>query len=241
MGHDPQRAAATYLGGQLGRRQRQRFEAHLLACEDCWGEVEAGRRGRVLAESVRELAPQHLRERVRATVEAHPARPPRRGRARAAAALAALGLAGVLAGGVLVTREHPAQPRVIAAAVAAYRAGGPATAGPAGSPPARQLGGLRWRGSGRGVVGGLPVVAHTYQDAAGHRVVLLVAERPFPTAVGARHDAAGSWIAETGGVVLFCADDPAPSLLMGPDRARVLLAADRLGLTGGQQRPSRAP
>jgi putative zinc finger protein len=237
MGHDPQRAAAAYLGGQLGRRQRERFETHLLECEACWGEVQAGRRGRALAESLRELAPQQLRERVRATVEAHPTRPPRRGRARTAAALVAL----VLAGGVLVTRQHPTQPRVIAAAVAAYQAGGPATIGPAGSPPVRQLGGLRWRGSGRGVVGGLPVVAHTYQDAAGHRVVLLVADRPFPMAAGARHDAADTWIAEIGGVVLFCADDPAPSLLVGPDRARVLLAADRLGLTGDQQRPRRAP
>ena len=241
MGHDPQRAAAAYLGGQLGRRQRERFETHLLECEDCWREVQAGRHGRALAESVRELAPQHLRERVRATVEAHPEPPRRRGRARTAAALVAVALAGVLAGGLLVTRQHPTQPRVIAAAVAAYQAGGPATAGPAGSPPVRQLGGLRWRGSGRGVVSGLPVVAHTYQDAAGHRVVLLVANRRFPMAAGARHDAADTWIAETGGVVLFCADDPAPSLLMGPDRARVLLAADRLGLTGDQQRPRRAP
>jgi hypothetical protein len=72
-------------------------------------------------------------------------------------------------------------------------------------------------------------------------VVLLVADRPFPMAAGARHDAAGTWIAETGGVVLFCADDPAPSLLVGPDRARVLLAADALGLAGDQQRPGRAP
>jgi hypothetical protein len=241
MGHDPQRAAAAYLGGQLGRRQRERFEAHLLACEDCWGEVQAGRRGRAVAESLRELAPQQLRERVRATVEAHPARPRRRGRARAAAALVALVLAGVLAGGLLVTRQHRAQPEVIAAAVAAYQAGGPATAGPAGSPPVRQLGELRWRGSGRGVVGGLPVVAHTYQDAAGYRVVLLVADRPFPMAAGARHDADDTWIAESGGVVLFCSDYPAPSLLVGPDRARVLLVADRLGLTGDQQRPRRTP
>jgi Putative zinc-finger len=240
MGHDPQRAAAAYLGGQLGRRQRERFETHLLACEPCWGEVQAGRRGRALAESVRELAPQQLRERVRATVEAHPAHPPRRGRARTAAVLVALVLAGVLAGGLLVTRQHSTQPRVIAAAVAAYQAGGPATTGPAGSPPIRQLGGLRWRGSGRGVVGGLPVVAHTYQDAAGRRVVLLVADRPFPMAAGARHDAAETWIAESGGVVLFCADRPAPSLLVGPDRARVLLAADGLGLAG-DHRPGRVP
>jgi hypothetical protein len=240
MGHDSQWAAAAYLGGQLGRRQRERFETHLLACEPCWREVQAGRHGRAVAESVRELAPQHLRERVRATVEAHPARTRRRGWTRTAAALTALVLVGVLASGLVVTHQHRAQPEVIVAAVAAYQAGGPATAGPAGSPPVRQLGELRWRSSGRGVVGGLLVVAHTYQDAAGHRVVLLVADRPFPMAAGARHDAGDTWIAETGGAVVFCSDHPAPSLLVGPDRAMVLRAADRLGLAD-DHRPGRVP
>jgi hypothetical protein len=44
------------------------------------------------------------------------------------------------------------------------------------------MGDLRWRGSGRGTLGGLPVLAHTYQDKAGGRVVLLLADRSFPTA-----------------------------------------------------------
>src|SRR5687767_4095348 len=86
MGHDPERAAAAYLGGELRRRQRARFEAHLLACDDCWWEVQAGRQGRALAESLRQAAPPHLRDRVRATVEvevaASHARPARRGARR---------------------------------------------------------------------------------------------------------------------------------------------------------------
>jgi hypothetical protein len=232
MGHDPERVAAAYLGGGLRRTQRERFERHLLDCEDCWAEVQAGRRGRALAESVREVAPQHLRERVRATIEATPARP-RRWRVRPPALLAAaLVLAAVVAGGLLVTRAQQPQPPPIAAAVAAYQAGGATWSGTATAPPAWRLGDLVWRGSGRGVVGGLPVVAHTYQDAAGHRVVLLRAEdRSFPEAVGARHAAAGeTWVAEVGGVVLFCADRPWPSLVVGQDEAEVLLAADQLGL-----------
>jgi hypothetical protein len=40
-----------------------------------------------------------------------------------------------------------------------------------------------------------------------------------------------TWIAEVDGVVLFCADRPAPSLVVGQDRAEVLLAAQRLGLS----------
>ena len=91
MGHDPPRAAAAYLVGELGRRQRERLEAHLLTCEACWQEVQAARRGRALAESAREVAPQHLRDRVRATVEATPA-----GRARWAVRWAPLAAAVTL-------------------------------------------------------------------------------------------------------------------------------------------------
>lgn len=230
MGHEPQRAAAAYLGGDLGRRQRERFHAHLLACEDCWLEVQAARRGRALAESVREVAPHHLRDRVRATVEAVPAGR-RRYVGRWAALAAAVTVAAVVAGGLLVAGKQPAQPAAIAAAVASYQAGGETWSGPAGPPPLRQLGGLRWQGSGRGTMGGLPVVAHTYQDGAGHRVVLLQADRSFPTAVGAHHPAGSdTWVTEVDGVVLFCADQPAPALVVGQDRAQVLLAAERLGL-----------
>jgi hypothetical protein len=75
------------------------------------------------------------------------------------------------------------------------------------------------------------VVAHTYQDPAGDRVVLLQADRSFPTAVGAHHPAgSGTWMSEVEGVVLFCDDRPAPSLVVGRDRAKVLVAAARLGL-----------
>jgi hypothetical protein len=79
---------------------------------------------------------------------------------------------------------------------------------------------------------GIPVVAHSYEDAAGHRVVLLRTERLFPEAAGARPMPGGAtWIAEVDGVVLFCAERPAPSLVVGQDRAEVLLAARRLGLS----------
>jgi hypothetical protein len=137
----------------------------------------------------------------------------------------------VLAGGVLIAGRQPTQPAPIAAAVASYRVGGATWRGPADPPRIRQLGDLRWRGSGRGTLGGLPVVAHTYQDRAGDRVVLLQADRSFPTAVGAHHPAGSdTWISEVDGVVLFCADRPAPSLVVGQDRAKVLVAAVRLGL-----------
>jgi hypothetical protein len=230
--HDPERAAAAYLGGELGPRQRERFEAHLLGCEDCWREVKAGRDGRALAESLREVAPQHLRERIRATIAAAPA--PRRRRVRMPALLGVVAalVAVLVTGGLLAMREHTqAQPAPIAAAVASYRGSLTAWSPSTEPPPARQLGSLTWRGTSRGELAGLPVVAHAYQDPAGHRVMLLVASRPFPQAVGARHASSGAtWTAQINGVVLFCADHPAPSLLLGLDRAEVLAAVQRLGL-----------
>jgi hypothetical protein len=38
------------------------------------------------------------------------------------------------------------------------------------------------------------------------------------------------WSIHVEGVVLFCADRPTPSLVVGQDRAKVLVAAARLGL-----------
>lgn len=67
--HDPERDAAAYVTGELPRRARRWFEAHLLRCEDCWREVLLGRLGRRVAEEAREQAPARLRERVRATVQ----------------------------------------------------------------------------------------------------------------------------------------------------------------------------
>jgi anti-sigma-K factor RskA len=78
--HDPERNAAEYVTGELPRRARRWFEAHLLHCEDCWREVLLGRLGRRVAEEAREQAPANLRDRVRAAVqftsEGGPAGPP---------------------------------------------------------------------------------------------------------------------------------------------------------------------
>jgi anti-sigma factor RsiW len=243
MAHDPAGLAAAYLGGELPHRQRERYQRHLLECEACWREVQAARRGRELAESLRELAPQRLRERVRATVEAAPASsasgPRRRWSAATsrlpgrggvlAAAVALLALLALAAGGLL-GRPHPAQPAAIAAAVASYQAGDQ-WAPTAARPPARRLGGLQLRRSGQGTLSGLPVTAFVYQDQAGHRVTLLRASRSFPTATGARHQPTPTmWLAEVDRVVLLCADRPWPSLVVGQDRAEVLQAAAQLGL-----------
>jgi hypothetical protein len=52
--------------------------------------------------------------------------------------------------------------------------------------------------------------------------------------LGVRPDPAGGGrTAEVRGMVLVCAHRPAPTLVVGQDRAEVLLAAARLGLPAG--------
>jgi AcrR family transcriptional regulator len=233
VSHEPEVAAAVYLAGILDAAQRGRFEEHLLECEECWREVRTAHRGRALGESLREVAPQPLRERVRASVAAA-SRLDRRRRRRpklAAAVVAAMVLA-LVAGGILAGTRPGDQPAVIAAAVASYRTGGLEGSVPSRARPSLpQAGGLRWRGARQGRLAGLPVVAHDYRDAAGRELTLLLADRSFPEAVGAWHPpGAAIWVAEVEGVAVLCADRPSPSLLVGPDRAQVLLAASRLGL-----------
>jgi Putative zinc-finger len=67
--HDPERNAAEYVSGELSRRAKRWFEAHLLNCEDCWREVLFGRTGKRIAEEAREQTPAGLRDRVRASVQ----------------------------------------------------------------------------------------------------------------------------------------------------------------------------
>ena len=232
MSHEPEVAGAVYLAGILDAAQRERFEEHLLACEACWGEVRTAHRGRALAESLREVAPQPLRERVRASVAAA-SRSERRRRRRPLVAVAlAVTILALVAGGLLVRQAGRGQPPVIAAAVASYRTGQlDGSAAATAQPPVRQAGDLVWRGARQGRLAGLPVVAHEYRDAAGAKVTLLRADRSFPEAVGANHPPRTAiWVADVDGVGVLCADRPSPSLVVAPDPAGALRAASELGL-----------
>lgn len=67
--HDPEVNASLYVTSELPRRVARWFEQHLLECDDCWREVWLARRGRLLAEHARELAPAVLRDAVRGSVQ----------------------------------------------------------------------------------------------------------------------------------------------------------------------------
>lgn len=228
MKHDPEKAAASYLSGEMIKRRRAGFERHIVECEDCWREVQLGRAGRSLAESGRELAPQAIREQVRAVIAAAPT-PKRRWGLRWGTTVFAIAVIAV-ASLTYVTFQSQSQPRVIDAILADYRDPAPSGEEIETTLP-RRLGDLSHARSYANTLGDLEVIVHSYRDPAGHRVLVYQADRTFPAADGAEHSSDDrTWTAAADGVVLFCADHPVPSLVVGDDAREVTLAVRELRL-----------
>lgn len=224
MRHDPERNAAAYLGGLLSSRKRRKFESHIVECEDCWREVDSGRKGRAVAESGRELAPQALREHVRAAVESVTPTPKRRW------AFGAVALAGAAAAISLYLMSLPDQPETIEVVLATFEEE-QAIGHPIKATLPHRLGDLTLTRSQAGRLEGLETTAHYYVDGAGHEVIVYKAENEWPVALGARHDSeSDTWEAQADDLTLFCASDPAPVLIVGDDAREVHLAAASLGL-----------
>lgn len=236
MSHDAEREAARFLGGDMTGLAREAFSRHLLTCAPCWDEVERGRTGRALAESVRTAAPVELRDRVRGLVEAESlartsAASPRRGRGRWLAPLAVPVAAAAALVLVLAVAGGPTEPP-LREAVADFTA----QELPGAHLPSRQapdLTGLDLRavGAGAGTYDGLAVDGYAYQDPTGRRVVVYLSADPFPEAPGAQLLAGedGPWVAHRGDVVVLCARYPHALLVVGQDDALVRTTADRLG------------
>ena len=223
--HDPETAAAGYLGGAMSWRARRRFEAHLVECPECWEEVRLGGVGRGYAEAGRELAPQDLRDRIRGEVALVPARP----RLHLRIGMGILALALGAAGGAFLAATSD-QPPAIEALVADFR-GDRQLHGAAPAALPERLGDLTLVGVAAGQVDGLSVVGHRYRDAAGHGVTVYRADRSFPMADGARAEEGQTWRAQVNGAVLLCSDRPFPALVVGDDAREVVLAARVLGMT----------
>lgn len=221
--HDPDGAAARYLGGVMSRRSLRRFEDHLLECGDCWREVHLGGAGRGYAEAARELAPHALRERIRAEIWL--AASPR----RLGLLLPVVVAVVVAAAGSTFAVVTSGQPAAIEALVEDFQGHRTLAQRAAAQLPA-SLGDLALVGVEAGRVEGLSVVGHRYRDAAGHRVTVYRADGVFPMADGARAGEGRTWRAEAGGAVLLCSDRPFPALVVGDDDREVVLAARRLGL-----------
>jgi hypothetical protein len=236
MHHDPERDAAAYLAGEFAPLRRLWFERHLLECADCWRETDTARRGRMLAEGLRQVAPASARDRIRAVADIPPdlsadvcdAPGRRRWPYLLAVATAMLVLLAALA------LPRLAQPPVLTATADLLHA--PTLSLEATPAPAiHAIGSYGWRGTTRRDVGGIPATVYAYADPHGHRILLLASTSPFPRAWQARDLArAPGWMATVDGVSLLCADRGGLSwLAAAPDDATALMAGRTLGLTRG--------
>jgi hypothetical protein len=220
LSHDPKRAA-YYLTGQMSRRRRRTFEEHMLSCEECWREVEAARRGRALAESGKEVAPQFLRERVRASMEASEPAPGYSRRRVAVAGSVAMLLIAAAAVPLLVRGEE--QPREIEAILADFH-----NDAMSGDPVAPELpakvGDLVLIGARSKWMDGMEVKAHVYRDQAGHEVSVYLGDDIFPEAEGAERERyVDGWTAELDGAVIYCTDWPEPLMVVGDNEKEVAM------------------
>jgi anti-sigma factor RsiW len=228
--HDPATAAA-YVAGELTGAPHIDFEQHLLACQECWEEVEAGRRGRELVEYARESAPDHLRAQVMADLSGT-VRPPRiRKLALAVVAACVAALVGLVSFAV-----RTASPVPMNAAIAGFRSERlPGERIPTTQAPDLSKIGLNETAAGAGDLGGVPVTAYAYRDQMGRRLLLYVGERPFVTPRQAEHygsgDADSSWITREEGISVLCSRTPHVTLVVGQDDKLVRTAADFLDLT----------
>ena len=248
MSHDPGRDAASYVSGVMRRRRARRFEEHILTCDDCWTEVKESRLGRRLGEADRVLAPQELRERVRAAIAAaEPSRarrtavgvldrrPPRARRSSAWPVVVTV--VPLIVGAVLLVTlsGDDSQPPPIAAAITDFQtqriAADPHV--PDGDAPDLSTLNLTLASSGTGTLDGLVVRSYWYADGAGRRVLIYTSEAAFPIAHGAWWDRPGGpWRARVGGVEIICSTRPRPMLALSDDDGLLDQIARILGLQG---------
>ena len=220
MTHD-NRQLIAFLSGDLGDDDKQRFEAHLLDCDECWAGVSQDRAGRALAESLRELAPAALRDRVRAAVELTPAPLPRSRRwsavVAAAIAAVAIGITLILTS-LLPARHH--DPAAVAAVVRLARADR--------LEPHASTSTLL-------TVGDQRIRVDRYRSR-GRDIVVAESATPFPMPSAARPVASAGdapWVATRGALRLLCFSHPRHLLLVSRLPAAELLdAALELGLSG---------
>jgi hypothetical protein len=229
---------AAFLAGDLDPTTARQWDAHLLACEQCWRAVREDRAGHHTARMLRQPAPPGLADRVTFAVElaaagqaTHPVPPsasaPRQPRRGAAMWLRCPRLAGTvtLTAALAVTltvfllpRAHQAS-RLPAgvALVARY-----ALALPAPSPDARPEPGRR----GVPVPVGRPVtvtadgqniVLRTWR-LDGVEAVVAVSRRPFPMPARARGipGMGMAWTKRAGTLSLYCLNGRTSELVAAP-------------------------
>lgn len=238
--HQPELDAVAFVTGLMGRRQRRRFEHHLLECEACWEEVRLDRLGRGLAEAGRTVAPSDLRETIRAAISsaasvdrdaAIKSTPPGWRSADRRPAIAAMLAAIVLVFSAVVLRPGP-EPAPIHAALLAYELS--SVKGVHASMPVPDLSaiGLHPMGAEQMSLAYMPVEAFAYRSDAGSRLTLFMGHAPFPRAAEAGSGATATWRANSEGMAMLSDSSPTAYLAVTSDHALI----DRLAgaLASGQ-------
>jgi hypothetical protein len=202
-----------FLFEDLEESERDAFDEHLLGCEACWTAVIEDRRGRALAEALREQAPAGLADRIRLAGETR-RRPPRlapsRERQFALLAGAAAVVAAVLVGVIGAVVSTPARISSMAATTAAVHLGsalpdhvtGPPMRHPEQMAPASMM-----------TVGGVQLTV-AYFRVEGGEALLAHSSQPFAMPAGATRIAGGAaWTAEMGGMAIYC-DETSPAAVV---------------------------
>lgn len=211
-----ERRVIAYLSRELSEDERARFEEHLLGCDECWAAVQQDRRGRHIAENLRELAPPGLRDRVRGAVELV-----RRRRGRPMRRLPVLGAAAAIAALVLVAAglllsSRPGEPAVVNEILRLAETKAAKTETPVPR-----------------VIDGQPLTLASYRFRGQH-VVMARSAATFPMPLHAMPLGRGSgepWIARRGEMSVLCLSRPEHVMLAGHlPPARLLDFARRMGL-----------
>ena len=239
MIHDPELAAAAYLDGELDAVTRGQFEAHMLDCTECWEQVALARRGRALAEALREPAPQRLRETARA-IAALPVPEPAPTRAASGltrrrllmlGAAAAVTVAAPAAWMVANTGGHTGRHSdpLVAADAAFHDA---VADSPTGTPPVARIGELGWRGSTQLDLAGYHSTGYRYTGTGQGSVLLVSCGRAFPRPANAVDLPGGrGWVVSMAHCTIVCTEHGGASWLSIADtREAALHAATAAGL-----------
>ena len=198
--HDVERLTA-FLAGELSLAEAEAVDAHLLDCQSCWRAVYEDTVGRRAAESLREVAPAEVRDRVRLAVVLAPAE--RSGRPRWRMIAATLVLFATLSAALFTwSMWHTTHGRAddLALIVRQVRVSAEHHAPPTWT----ELAGRRFRIESYEVDGG--------------RVVVAYGTEPFPMPNDAHmtnDQVNGPWSAPVDGLNVLCFNEPRPALLVG--------------------------
>jgi hypothetical protein len=208
-----ERRLVGFLFGELDEVDAALFDAHLLGCDACWAAAVEDRRGEHAAGSLREAAPDAVRDRLRHALDVAAREQHRRRRRHRRSAAAALAVAAVVAAiGTQVARRsgRTGDPAAVAAVVSLA-------------------------GAGRPLAPGAGVVQVWQARSPSGGVVVAESQTAFPMPADARFTTVGSsqvWLARRGRVSLLCVMAPRSVLLAGPvPEAELASVARAYGLT----------